>query len=128
MTVVVELLPQAHGSTHPAGPAAEAWLLPMLAVALLGTIAIWPEIARLSDQGRVSFRRAFSTDSAEARLVEPRYRGVDERGRPYTLSADVAAQVGAMQAGTAQAGKDRVNLTAPVGDAVLENGSWMMVR
>ena len=61
-------------------------------------------------------------------MVEPRYRGVDERGRPYTLSADVAVQVGTVQAGAAQAGKDRVNLTAPVGDAVLENGSWMMVR
>ena len=104
------------------------WLLPMLAAALLGTIAIWPEIARLSEGGRVSFRRAFNADSAEARLVEPRYRGVDERGRPYTLSADVAVQVGTVQAGAAQAGKDRVNLTAPVGDAVLENGSWMMVR
>lgn len=94
------------------------WLLPVIAVLLLGSIAVWPEIARLSEGGRVSFRRAFNADSAEARLVEPRYRGVDERGRPYTLSADVAVQ----------AGKDRVNLTAPVGDTVLENGSWMLVR
>ncbi len=99
------------------------WLLPVIAVLLLGSIAAWPEIARLSDGSRVAVRRAFNADSAEARLVEPRYRGVDERGRPYTLSADVAVQSGATQAG-----KERVNLTAPVGDVVLENGSWMLVR
>ena len=99
------------------------WLLPVIAVLLLGLIAAWPEIARLQDGSRVAIRRAFNAESADARLVEPRYRGVDERGRPYTLSADVATQVGA-----AQAGKERVNLAAPVGDIVLENGSWMLVR
>lgn len=104
------------------------WLLPVIAVLLLGTIAAWPEIARLSDGSRVAVRRAFNADSAEARLVEPRYRGVDERGRPYTLSADVALQGGAMQGGATQGGKERINLTTPVGDVVLENGSWMLVR
>ena len=104
------------------------WLLPVVAVLLLGTIAAWPEIARLQDGSRVAIRRAFNPESAEARLVEPRYRGVDERGRPYTLSADVAVQVGAAQVGGGQVGKERVNLAAPVGDVVLETGSWMLVR
>ena len=94
------------------------WLLPLLAVLLLGSIAAWPELTRVTDQGRIAFRRAFGGDPDSARLVEPRYRGVDERGRPYTLSADVAVQ----------AGQSRVNLTAPVADTVLENGTWLQVQ
>lgn len=94
------------------------WLLPLLAVLLLGSIAAWPEFTRVTDQGRIAFRRAFSGDADSARLVEPRYRGVDERGRPYTLSAEVAVQ----------AGQSRVNLTAPVADTVLESGTWLQVK
>ncbi len=93
------------------------WVLPVLALALLGTIAVWPELDRASDTARLAFRRASGTVEG-ARLVDAKYHGVDERGRPYTVTASVAQQVDA----------ERINLTTPKGDITLDNGSWLMVQ
>lgn len=94
------------------------WLLPVLAIALLSLIAVWPELARVTDESRISFRRVFGALPDSAVIIEPHYRGVDARGRPYTLTADTATQVSS----------ERVNLGAPVGDVTLEGGHWMMVQ
>lgn len=94
------------------------WLLPIGALLLLASVALWPEIARVKDQGRIAFRRAFSVEPDSGRMKEPRYRGVDERGRPYTITADSALQSGPL----------RIDLVEPKGDLVPENGSWIMVE
>lgn len=97
---------------------ASKWLLPVAALLLLASIAVWPEVARMKDQGRIAFRRVFSADGDTARLKEPRYRGVDERDRPYTITADWALQAGPL----------RIELSEPKGDVVPENGGWIMVE
>ena len=94
------------------------WVLPLGALALLGSIAIWPELTRVKEQGRIAFHRAFSAVPDSGRLQEPRYRGVDDRGRPYTITADWAQQNGPV----------RVNLQEPKGDLVPEGGGWLMVQ
>ncbi len=94
------------------------WVLPVAALALLGSIAAWPELARVKEQGRIAFRTAFSAIPDSGRLREPRYRGVDDRGRPYTVTADSAQQSGPV----------RVNLQEPKGDLVTESGGWLMVQ
>ena len=94
------------------------WALPLGALALLGSIAVWPELTRVKEQGRIAFRRAFSAIPDSGRLQEPRYRGVDDRGRPYTITADSAQQSGPV----------RVNLQEPKGDLVPEGGGWLMVQ
>ncbi len=94
------------------------WLLPLGALLLLASVALWPEIARVKDQGRIAFRRAFSVESESGRMKEPRYRGVDERGRPYTITAASAMQAGPL----------RIDLVEPKGDLVPDNGSWIMVE
>ncbi len=53
-----------------------------------------------------------------ATLTDARYRGVDEHGRPYTLTAATAQQVG----------PDRINLTTPKADITLTDGTWLMVQ
>jgi len=93
-------------------------LLPVFAVLLLGSIAAWPELMRVQEGSRVTFRRSFGLEADAVRLTDPHYRGVDERGRPYTITADVALQ----------SGPERIDLTTPKGDAVLENGTWIMVQ
>ncbi len=92
-------------------------VLPMLALALLGTIAIWPELDRATDAARLAFHRASGTVEG-ARLLDAQYHGVDERGRPFTVTASIAQQVS----------PERINLTIPKGDITLENGSWLMVQ
>ena len=94
------------------------WLLPIAALLLLSSVALWPEIARVRDQGRIAFRRAFSVEPDSGRMKQARYRGVDERGRPFTVTAATALQNGPV----------RIDLTDPKGDLVTESGSWVMVE
>ena len=94
------------------------YALPVAALALLGSIAAWPELARLRNQARIDLRRLASVDVGSGRLRDAHYRGVDERGRPYTITADWAAQAGPL----------RVNLGEPKGDIVPESGGWLMVQ
>ena len=92
--------------------------LPLLAVALLSAIALWPEINRLTQQGRVSFRRIFAIEAESGRMLNPHYKGVDERNRPYTITATWATQVS----------PNRIDLGDPKGDMVLESGNWLQVE
>jgi lipopolysaccharide export system protein LptC len=51
-------------------------------------------------------------------VTDAQYRGVDERGRPYTVTASVAVQVT----------PEKVELTGPKGDITQENGTWLMLQ
>ncbi len=92
--------------------------LPLMALLLLSAVALWPELARMGERGRLSFRRVFAVEAESGRMLQPRYRGVNEKGRPYTLTANWASQ----------ANQNRVDLGAPKGDMVLENGAWLQVE
>ncbi len=71
------------------------WLFPLAGVGLLLGIAVWPELDRMEDRARVSFRRVIQTAPDAVRVVEPRYQGLDEQNRPFTVTATVAAQTDA---------------------------------
>lgn len=92
-------------------------LLPVFALALLASVALWPEFARETEQARFSYRRdAVVAQSGE--MTDAAYHGVDERGRPYTMTAVKAHQVS----------PERINLIDPKGDITLESGNWLMVQ
>lgn len=94
------------------------YLLPVMGIALLSSIAAWPEIARHFDHNRITWRQASGVVPASGHMIEPRYHGIDERQQPYTVSATTADR----------AGPTRVNLAAPVGDLTLANGTWLLLR
>jgi lipopolysaccharide export system protein LptC len=94
------------------------YLLPVVALALLSSIALWPELSRTLENGRVTWRRLTMVQSGTGTLLHPRYRGMDEHGQPYVVSADTAQQVG----------PERVNLKSPRGDVTMHNGVWLDVR
>lgn len=93
------------------------WLLPAGALLLLGSMALWPELGRMRDQERIAFQRMTSAVGG-ATLTDARYRGVDEHGRPYTVTAATAEQVT----------PDRINLTTPKADITMANGTWLMLQ
>jgi len=93
------------------------WLLPAVALLLLATIAVWPEVDRIKDTARVAYQRG-SAAIAGATITDARYHGVDEQGRPYTLTAATAQQDG----------PERINLTLPKGDTTLANGTWLILQ
>jgi lipopolysaccharide export system protein LptC len=93
------------------------WVLPAVALALLCTVAAWPEVERLETSARIAGARVMA-DVAAARVTGAVYHSIDAQGRPYTLTATVAQQDG----------PERINLTTPKGDITLQNGTWMMVK
>ena len=94
------------------------WLLPVGALLLLASVALWPEISRQMGASRFGLRRGLSGEFEAGKLVHVRYRGVDGNARPYTVTADEALQDG----------PERVNLVQPKGDLTSENGSWTYVE
>lgn len=95
---------------------AAKWLLPALALALLGSIALYPVLQR--DASRVAFQRVGGVVIGAGKLLDPRYRGVDARGRPFMLTA----------ASAVQQGQDRIDLLAPIGDLTGADGQWLYAR
>lgn len=93
------------------------WLLPVAALLLLATIALWPELGHMRDTVRVAIEHTAAA-SGGATLTDAHYHGVDDHGRPYTVTAVTAVQDG----------PDRINLTMPKGDMTLTNGTWLMVH
>jgi lipopolysaccharide export system protein LptC len=94
-------------------------LLPVGALALLSTIALWPEIDGVADRGRMAFRRAAQTEAEAMRISGARYQGVDDQNRPYNLTADSAVQ---------QEKTGLIDLDKPRADILLTNGAWMLLE
>jgi lipopolysaccharide export system protein LptC len=92
-------------------------LLPALALALLASIAVWPEFDRAKEQALLALRHV-SGEIEGGQLIDARYHGIDEKGRPFTLTAATAQQ----------AGPERINLTMPKGDITLQDGTWLMLQ
>jgi lipopolysaccharide export system protein LptC len=95
---------------------ATKWVLPLLALVLLASIAVWPEIDAVTSGARLAMK-GLSGQVSGGKLIDARYNGVDEKGRPYTVTAATATQVT----------PDRIALTLPKGDITLENGTWLML-
>ena len=122
-----ELITRASGLRHQARAADLArrrqmitlakWILPAVALALLCTIAAWPEVEQI-EAGARDAASHFSADVTAARVTDAQYHSVDASGRPYTVTATLAQQDG----------PERVNLTMPKGDITLQNGTWLMVK
>jgi lipopolysaccharide export system protein LptC len=51
-------------------------------------------------------------------MTKAHYEGIDDTGRPYTMTADEAVQTDA----------DTVLLTKPAGDITMKSGAWVMVQ
>jgi lipopolysaccharide export system protein LptC len=92
-------------------------VLPLVAMGLLLLVALWPEFTSQVERGRYTYHVGASSPEGGA-LTDARYRGVDQQGRPFTVTASVARQID----------QDRTDLTDPKGDITLGADGWMMVQ
>jgi lipopolysaccharide export system protein LptC len=92
-------------------------VLPVAAVALLALVALWPEFSSQLEQGRYTYHVGAGAPEGGA-LTDARYRGVDQQGRPFTVTAALARQ----------AGHQRTDLTDPKADITLGADGWLMVQ
>ncbi|MGO1119145.1 LPS export ABC transporter periplasmic protein LptC [Rhodovibrionaceae bacterium A322] len=93
------------------------FVLPALAVALILLIIVWPRL----EADEKSFRLGISDLAAELTsnsvMVNPRFAGMDENGRPFNVTAENASQE--------QYGADAIDLEEPRADMELEDGAWL---
>jgi len=84
--------------------------LPVMGLAIVGLIALWPELH--GTQIDISGAGQRPTVGATGEIQDPRYSGVDEAARPYTVWATLAKQI-----------QDEVfDLTRPKGEMKLPSG------
>jgi lipopolysaccharide export system protein LptC len=94
-------------------------LLPVGALALLSLVVLWPEIGNRHNPARISYHIAPGSESAaQGSMTKAHYQGLDDSGRPFTLTADQAVQHDA----------ERVSLVHPAGDITLKGDAWLMVQ
>ena len=92
------------------------WILPLTALTLLAMIALWPEIDAATTKARLAMNHV-SGELEGGKLIDARYNGLDEKGRPYTITAATAWKMG----------PEKIGLTLPKGDITLQNGTWLML-
>lgn len=94
-------------------------LLPTVATALVILVALWPQLT--DQQQRYSITPAkIATEAAKTlTMVNGVYSGIDDKRRPYTLTADSVK--------LANNNLSVVALTAPKADLLMEDGSWVAV-
>lgn len=92
--------------------------LPAVAIGLILLIVIWPQLER---EGRVAIESLNITeqDLSGRTMLNPRYESFDSNDRPFTITADEAAQNSANEA--------LINLAAPKARLELESGKWVEI-
>src|SRR3546814_5982926 len=95
-------------------------LLPFVATVLLVLVAIWPQLSEQNRRFSIGPARIDKDAAKNLTMVNARYTGVDELGRPFTLTANNARQE--------NASTQAVDLEQPKADIVLEDGSWEIGR
>lgn len=92
-------------------------LLPAMAAVLIALVAFWPQLRDRTGEFRLRFEPIGSQDAETVRMINPRFLGVDDTDRHYTITAGRATQLD----------DGRINLENPKGDMALEDGSWVVL-
>jgi lipopolysaccharide export system protein LptC len=95
-------------------------LLPLAAACLLLALAAAPSLREGAASGRVTYKvQNLGSKTAVSKMDGAQYRGLDQRGEPFTLTADTASQ---------QGGSGNIVLSKPAGDLTMTSGAWLMLR
>ncbi len=92
-------------------------LLPALAAALILLVVAWPQFTVDDDGFRLSVSKLAPDQADSLTMLNARFDGLDEKDRPYTLTADMATQ--------SDSNEDLIELELPKADITLEDGTWL---
>jgi lipopolysaccharide export system protein LptC len=90
--------------------------LPLIALALAGLVAIWPQLQETGDAPALEPEVA---QQSSTEMISPRYFGTDEADRPYSIIGRSARQLGDTG--------EIIELTEPEAEITLEDGAWMIL-
>ncbi|NQV48063.1 MAG: LPS export ABC transporter periplasmic protein LptC [Rhodospirillaceae bacterium] len=93
--------------------------LPVVAVALITLVLIWPHLQFKDARFRIGFSALTSGDTNDPSMINPRYIGTDEKSQAFSVTADIAKNL--------LNGKKSIELEMPKADISLEDGSWLVL-
>ncbi|RMG09388.1 MAG: LPS export ABC transporter periplasmic protein LptC [Planctomycetota bacterium] len=92
-------------------------ILPATAAALILLVVAWPHLTAQREGFRIDVADLGLEQAKTLSMVNARFDGIDERNRPYTITADVATQ--------SSSNENLITLEAPKADITLEDGAWL---
>ena len=94
-------------------------LLPVIGVALLVLVAIWPRLVPLLESVQFGFPVIDLREAHELRMLNPRYAGMDRENRPYVVTSAIGRQ--------ASNRDDLMSLERPRAEMTMRNGALVVV-
>jgi lipopolysaccharide export system protein LptC len=95
------------------------FLLPAIALGLVGLILIWPQIKIADKRFSINFKNIQSTDPEDPSMINARFVGTDAKNQPFSITADLAKNV--------LLGSAAVELERPKADIGIKDGTWLAV-
>ncbi len=95
------------------------FLLPAVALLLIGLVLVWPHLRSDDLRFRLSFAALTADETEDPSMVNPRYLGIDKENQAFSITADLARK---LASGTAN-----VELEMPKADIVLDDGTWLVL-
>ncbi len=92
-------------------------MLPAVALAIVTLVLAWPNLVHDDKRVRLGQTRATLPDVEALRLINPRYVGMDDQQRPFTVVAASATQQGNQDS--------EMLLERPKADMTLASGAWV---
>jgi lipopolysaccharide export system protein LptC len=106
-----------HLLRHSRMVAAMRLVLPALAALLLALLALWSKFGLDGNRLLLDVRSAGRTTIDSMTMSNPHFEGIDEKKRPFNVTAEKATQL--------DKNGDVVDLHGPQADITLENGAWL---
>lgn len=94
-------------------------LLPTIATALLILVALWPQITDQQQRYSITPSKVAAEAAKTLTMTNGVYSGIDEKQRPFTLTAD--------SVNLSNSELSIVALASPKADILMEDGSWVAV-
>jgi lipopolysaccharide export system protein LptC len=91
--------------------------LPMLAAGLVVLLAVWSQFNLQETRFSLGITEVAPEQIESLNMVNARFDGIDEKNRPYSVTAELVTQDGE--------DADTIELTAPKADITLESGAWI---
>ena len=95
------------------------FLLPAMALVLVGLVLMWPYLRSDDLRFRLSFAALTAGETEDPSMVNPRYVGVDKENQAFSITADLARKL--------PGETTSVELEMLKADIVLDDGTWLVL-
>jgi lipopolysaccharide export system protein LptC len=111
--------PRRHTAGYSNFVRAMKFLLPTIALLLIGLIVAWPHIDVSDAKFRIGFADLTVKEADDPSMLNPRYIGSDDDNQPYSVTAEIARRLSATG--------NVIELDSPKADILLEDGTWLVL-